>query len=51
MKRLWLFLGSLLLPSLGEPEPVIFRVSDPIGPGETALLFGDGVGEAVKARG
>ncbi len=51
MKRLWLFLGSLLLPSLGEPEPVIFRVSDPIGPGETVLLFGDGVGEAVKARG
>jgi hypothetical protein len=30
---------------------VVFQVSDPVGPGETALLFGDGISPAVKAVG
>jgi hypothetical protein len=41
----------LLYPSLAAATPVIFRVSDPLKPGQTALLFGDDVGEQVVARG
>jgi hypothetical protein len=32
-------------------RPVVFWVSDPINPGETALLFGDGIGAKVSAQG
>ena len=32
-------------------EPVVFRVSDPIEPGQTALLFGDGILGGVQAYG
>jgi hypothetical protein len=31
--------------------PVVFRVSDPIQPGETALLFGDSIGADTVAEG
>ena len=32
-------------------RPVVFHVSDPVRPDETALLFGDGIGRAVQAEG
>ena len=37
------------LPLLAAP--VIFHVSDPVGPGETAVLFGGGLGDKVTAVG
>lgn len=37
--------------SIAESAPIVFRVSDPIGPGETALLFGDGIGAGATAVG
>ena len=39
------------LTSLQASQPVVFWVSDPIEPGQTALLFGDGIGADVVAAG
>lgn len=50
MKYLCL-LWILLLGNLQAAGPVVFRVSDPIQPGETALLFGDSIGAEVQAVG
>ena len=44
-----LLLGALT--SLHASQPVVFWVSDPIEPGQTALLFGDGIGADVVAAG
>jgi len=45
-----LTLLGLSLPALAAP-PVVFWVSDPIEPGQTALLFGDSIGADVTAEG
>ena len=39
------------VPFSAAAVPVVFRVSDPLEPGQTALLFGDSIGEDVRARG
>lgn len=39
----------VFLPAFARP--VVFRVSDPIHPGETALLFGDDIGQKVIVEG
>ena len=44
-----LLLGAVT--SLHASQPVVFWVSDPIEPGQTALLFGDGIGADVVAAG
>ncbi|MDQ3813516.1 MAG: hypothetical protein M3347_06145, partial [Armatimonadota bacterium] len=52
-------LAGLLIMSLtvfgvttrARATPVVFRVSDPIEPSQTALLFGDGIGPTVTAEG
>ena len=41
----------MLWASQGVAAPVVFWASDPVGPGETALLFGDGLGAKVTAEG
>lgn len=43
--------GALLALATAAAPPVVFQVSEPVGPGETALLFGDGIGPAVQATG
>jgi hypothetical protein len=43
-------LSSCVASAVAAP-PLVFRVSDPVGPGETAMLFGDGIGPQVRAEG
>ena len=44
----WVMLWANIAAAAG---PVVFHVSDPVGPGETALLFGDGLaGAAVEGH-
>jgi hypothetical protein len=53
VKYCWLkysFAALVAFPVLAS-GPVVFRVSDPIQPGETALLFGDSIGAGVVAEG
>ena len=45
------FAALLLVTAAAAARPVVFRVSDPINPGETALLYGDGIGSKVSAEG
>ena len=42
--RIALILFIAGFATLATAGPVVFRVSDPVNPGETALLFGDGIG-------
>jgi hypothetical protein len=44
-------LFATLTASAAAAGPVIFRAMDPVGPGETALLFGDAIGAGVTAEG
>src|SRR5271165_4665474 len=47
----WLKFAALVAFPVLEAGPVVFRVSDPIQPGETALLFGDSIGADITAEG
>lgn len=54
MKNTFIIITALLLAPLAAlhaSQPVVFWVSDPIEPGQTALLFGDGIGADVIAEG
>jgi hypothetical protein len=54
MKRTCICIAALLLvlaAPLKASQPVVFWVSDPLEPGQTALLFGDGIGADVVATG
>jgi hypothetical protein len=48
-------LGAAVVCVAGVPPaaaaPVVVRALDPVGPGETALLFGDGIGPDATAEG
>ena len=46
-----IYSALLFLTVAAAARPIVFRVSDPIHPGETALLFGDGIGSKVSAEG
>ncbi|MBU0607497.1 MAG: hypothetical protein KKI08_06400, partial [Armatimonadetes bacterium] len=43
--RLALLTLSLLALTLAHAAPVVWQVQDPVQPGETAMLFGDGFGD------
>ena len=49
--RIALILFIAGFATLATAGPVVFRVSDPVNPGETALLFGDGIGPDATAEG
>lgn len=53
-RRLWVGVWVLMCVAGGaaaDDRPVVFYASDPIRPGETALLFGGAIGQDVIAEG
>lgn len=48
--RAFLILVFLAFAALASAAPVVFQAPDPVAPGQTALLFGDGL-KGIKAEG
>ena len=54
IRNVWLVILLAALPAVQRvrgAESKLFWGSDPIAPGETAMLFGDGIGQKVTAEG